>query len=152
MSTQLTNTNEAQIHIDDEYSDIKQFVIFAESQTVGIDGIPILEIPLDLVDDDPTAKCLVRAMIEASETYTDADGWAITYKDAATVGDDDMRRLCERLQLVGIEDEWAEFVGLPDGVCIACGGAGYLVMDMCADGVKYELRGDCEGCDSTGRL
>lgn len=49
------------------------------------------------------------------------------------------------------EDNWDEYIGLPEGVCTACGGTGYLTMDCCADGEKYELHGDCDECDASGQ-
>lgn len=49
------------------------------------------------------------------------------------------------------EDSWDEFICLPEGACTACGGTGYLTMDCCADGEKYELRGDCDECDASGQ-
>jgi hypothetical protein len=49
------------------------------------------------------------------------------------------------------EDNWDEYICLPEGACTACGGTGYLTMDCCADGQRYELRGDCDECDASGQ-
>ena len=49
------------------------------------------------------------------------------------------------------EEKWEEYICLPEGTCTVCGGEGFLSMDCCADGQKYELRGDCEKCDASGK-
>ncbi|MDQ3753677.1 MAG: hypothetical protein M3371_02980 [Acidobacteriota bacterium] len=136
--------------IDEEDREIRLFVIYASSQTVGLDGAPLQQIPLDLVEDDADGGAVARAMIEAAGVFTDEDGWIIERVDADSVPTNDMARLAERLSHTA--DEWDEFVCLPEGTCTACGGAGVISMDCCDAGIPYTLLGDCEGCDGTGKL
>lgn len=129
---------------------IKQFMVYASSETVSMDGTPLQEIPLFLVEDSDDGSVLARAMVKASNEFTAIDGWIIEYRDAETVPDEDFIKLCIRLNTKA-EDEWAEFVDLPDGTCDKCGGTGYVTMCVCADdGTRFELFGDCDACDSSG--
>ncbi|MBC7932033.1 MAG: hypothetical protein H7Z38_15860 [Rubrivivax sp.] len=135
--------------LEDTETELRLVVLYASSQAVDMNGRPMQEIPLDLIELDSDGRALARAMVEASEIYTDEDGWLLEYRDADAMPSSDMALLVERL---GESVVWDEFIGLPEGCCHACGGAGFVAMDCCDDGVKYELRGDCEGCDGTGQL
>ncbi len=100
-------------------------------------------VPWELCEEESVG----RAMIEAADVH--GDGWTISVQDAELVPAADMERLAARLSIL---DSWDEFVALPEGVCTACGGTGYLSMDECVGGEIVEMRGDCEGCDGTGQL
>lgn len=145
----LEDAGAAGFILKDAETELRLVVLYASSQTVDLNGRPLQEIPLDLIELNGDGGALARAMVDASEVYTDEDGWLIEYRDADAAPSADLARLVERL---GEGVVWDEYVGLPDGCCPACGGAGFLTMDCCDDGVKVELRGDCEGCDGTGLL
>lgn len=151
MSTQtVIRRDAADLLIDDDDREIRLFVIYASSQTVGLDGAPIQQIPLDLIEDDADGGAVARAMIEAGEVFTDEDGWLIERVDADVVPSDDMARLAECLSHA--DEDWDEFICLPERDCPACGGAGVISMDCCDAGMPYTLMGDCEGCASKGKL
>ena len=141
-------TDDAQLWIDDEPDEMRQFVIYANSQRVGPHGIVIQSIPLDLVEDDADGGAVARAMIAASEIYTADDGWTIERVDAEHVPTGDMALLVERLAKL---DDWDEFIGLPAGVCASCGGSG--VQEACGDvdSQCITMQGDCERCLGSGR-
>lgn len=152
MNTQIKNYNNVEfLSQEDEYK-IKLYVIYASSQAVDYMGMPLEQIPIDFIEDDASGHGVARAMVAASEIYTAADGWSIERVDADAVSDEDMARLGRRLSENYV---WDEYIGLPDGVCPACGGTGYLTRDefvIDSDGQCeiYEMRGDCAACDSTG--
>ena len=151
MSTQtIIRGDAADFLIEEDEREVRLFVIFASSQSVGQGGAPLQQIPLDLVEDDADGGAVARAMIEAGEVYTDEDGWIIERVDAGIVPTDDMARLVERLSHTA--EGWDEFICLPEGTCPACGGAGVISMDGCDAGSPYTLMGDCEGCAGTGKL
>jgi hypothetical protein len=137
-STQPALIGDEHLQIDDEPADFRQFVIFATSESVGLDGAPLQEIPVELIEDDADGGALARALVATAETYTAADGWLIEYRDAAGVSTDDMRRLAERLG-----DEWDEYIGVE---CQRC--ADSRVVESCdnVDGVCVTLMGDCPEC------
>lgn len=100
-------------------------------------------VPWELCEEESVGK----VMVEAADAH--GDGWTVSVQDAEIVSTADMKRLAARLAIL---DTWDEFVALPEGACTACGGAGYLAMDECINGEVIEIRGDCEGCDGSGRL
>lgn len=140
MSTEINPTPNALLSIDDEPAETRQFVIYASSQTVDLNGRPLQEIPLDIIEDDADSGAVARAMIEASETFTADGGWVIERRDAESVPASDMALLVERL--AGLDD-WDEFIGAD---CQTCGDAG--VVDACevVDGVCVAIKGDCPNC------
>ncbi len=149
MSTQTKPRTFLGNFLSDGYK-IKQFVVYASSETVSMDGTPLQEIPLFLIEDSDDRSVLARAMVDASNEFPACDGWIIEYRDAETVPDEDFIKLCVRLNTQA-ENEWAEFIDLPDGTCSACGGTGYVTMCICAhDGTQFEMHGDCDACDSSG--
>lgn len=97
MSTQTIIRGDATAFLIDDDREIKLFVIYASSQKVGIDGLPIQQIPLDLVEDDADGGAVARAMIKAGDLYTDANGWIIEHVDADVVPADDIARLAKHL-------------------------------------------------------
>jgi hypothetical protein len=137
------NLTAAQLSIDDEPAEFRQFVIFASSQSVGLDGAPLQQLPLDLVEDDDDGTALARALVAASENYTAEDGWLIEYRDAADVSYGDMQLLAARLG-----DEWDTYIGVD---CQSCGDTG--VVEACGDvdGVCITIQGDCPGCSTDDR-
>ena len=140
MSTKINLTPNTLLSTDDEPVIFRQFVIYASSQAVDVNGHPLQEIPLDLVDDDEDGGAVARAMIEASETFTADDGWLIERRDAEIVPASDMALLVERLAR---EDEWDEYIGVD---CQRCGDTG--VVDACeaVDGKCVAVKGDCPNC------
>lgn len=147
-STKANLCDDALLYIDDEPDEVRQFVIYANSQRVGPHGIVLQSIPLDLVEDDEDGGAVARAMIAASHVYTADDGWTIERVDAERVPTGDMELLVERLAKL---DDWDEFTGLPAGVCAGCGGSG--VQEACGDvdGQCMTMQGDCERCLGSGR-
>ncbi|HZH91046.1 MAG TPA: hypothetical protein VEX70_10575 [Pyrinomonadaceae bacterium] len=136
--TQL-NLNAAQLDIDDEPVEFRQFIIFATSESVGIDGAPLQQIPVELVEDDEDGGALARALVAAAEQYTAADGWLIEYRNAAGVSSDDCRRLVVRLAA----EHWDEYIGVDCQLC-----ADTQVVEVCGDveGACVTLKGDCPQC------
>lgn len=160
MSTQLPTPNPITFLAIDEVppatSTAKKFVVYATSEAVDSEGSPIRKIPLCLVDDEN----LIEAMVSAGGIYTDE--WIIEYTDAAGVSERDLAVL-----KIGIPEgapwnvfmpapptgtEWDEFICLPEGVCTACGGTGYVSMSCCAGGEKYVQYGDCDACEGDGTI
>lgn len=144
MSIEINLTGKALLPIDDEPVEFRQFVVYATSESVGIDGAPLQQIPVDLVEDDEDGGALARALVATAEQYTAADGWLIEYRDAAGVSSDDMRRLIERLAA----DHWDEYIGVS---CQQC--ADSRVVETCGDvdGVCITMQGDCPGCSTDDR-
>jgi hypothetical protein len=121
---------------DEPQQELRLYVVFAEGRGDRL--------PWELCDEADVGQ----VMVQAAETL--GSGWTISVLDADVVPSEDMQRLAARLALI---QEWDEFICLPEGVCSACGGTGYLEMDQCSpEGVCYTERGDCEGCDGSGRL
>lgn len=120
---------------DEPQRELRLYVVFAEGRGDRV--------PWELCDEADVG----RVMVEAADAC--GLGWTISVLDAAIVPSEDMQRLAARLALI---QEWDEFICLPEGSCPACGGTGFLEMDRCVDGECYTERGDCEGCDGSGRL
>ncbi|MCP9494057.1 MAG: hypothetical protein MSG64_06320 [Pyrinomonadaceae bacterium MAG19_C2-C3] len=159
MNTQSNTPNPITFLGIEEVPPAKKFVVYATTEAVDIDGVPLKKIPLCLVEDVDTN--LTDALIAGGNIYH-ADDWFIEYEDARGVSERDLAIL-----KIGMPEgsawnifmptpppatEWAEFICLPEGVCTACGGLGYLTMDCCAGGEKYELHGDCDACEGDGTI
>lgn len=133
---ELVDAGVAGYAVEETERELRLYVIFAEGRGDRV--------PWELCEEDGVG----RAMIEAADVH--GDGWTISVQDAEVVPVADMQRLAARLSLL---DSWDEYVCLPEGDCPACGGKGYLEMDRFApDGERYTERGDCEGCEGSGRL
>ncbi len=133
---ELVDAGVAGYAVEETERELRLYVVFAEGHGDRV--------PWELCEEEGVG----RAMMEAANAY--GDGWTISVLDAEVVPTADMQRLAMRLSIL---DTWDEFVGLPEGACTACGGRGYLEMDRCTPaGEMYVERGDCDGCDSTGRL
>lgn len=130
------NPSSGWVDINDQPVAFRQFVVFASSQAVGLDGAPLQQIPIDIVEDN--ADELARIMVAASENYTADDGWVIEYQDAESVPSVLLVQLTERLA-----EHWDEFIGV---ACQMCGDAG--VVETCGDvdGECIAMQGDCPQC------
>lgn len=133
---QLVDAGVAGYEVDEQEKELRLYVIFVENAHGRI--------PWELVEEESVGK----TMVEAADLHS--DGWVVSVQNAEVVPIHEMERLAMRLSIL---DSWDEYVGLPEGFCTACGGKGYLEMDRCSPaGEFYTERGDCDGCDSTGRL
>lgn len=137
--------------LDEDEREVRLWVIYASSQTVGLGGAPLQQIPVDLVEDNPTA--LAQALVDASELYPRADGWIIEHVDSEAVPTEDLAMLATRLSET---ETWDSFIGLPIGTCLGCGGSG--IQEACGDvAIAYNthvcmtMQGDCERCMGSGR-
>jgi len=130
------NLSSGWIDINDQPVEFRQFVIFASSMAVDLNGKPLQEIPLDIVEENSDE--MARMMVYASETYTADDGWIIEYRDAQGVSFGDMMRLTERLA-----EHWDEYIGVSCQLC-----ADSHVVETCGDvdGVCITMQGDCPHC------
>lgn len=133
---ELVDAGVAGYAVEPDDRELRLYVVFAEGRGDRI--------PWEICEETGVG----RAMMEAANAC--GDGWTISVLDAEVVPTADMQRLAMRLSLL---ESWDEYVGLPEGACTACGGKGFLEMDRCTPaGEMYVERGDCDGCDSTGRL
>lgn len=132
---QLTGAGAVGYADNEAERELRLYVVFAEGRGDRV--------PWELCDETDVG----RVMIEAADAH--GSGWTISVQDAEVVPAADMQRLAARLAVL---DSWDEFVALPEGRCTGCGGTGYLSMDECINGELVEMRGDCEGCDGSGRL
>ncbi len=123
--------------IDEEPErELRLYVVFAEGRGDRV--------PWQLCDENDVGQ----VMMQTADVH--GDGWTISVQDAEVVPTADMERLAARLSIL---DTWDEFIALPEGHCTACGGKGYMEMDQfTAACERYTERGDCEGCEGSGRL
>lgn len=155
METQPNNTEAITfLSIDDVPADtgkVKKFVIYATSEAVDFDGVPVKKIPLCLVEDVDTN--LTDALASGGALYTVECGWLIEYVDAEAVSDADLAILkigmpdgvpWNIFMPAPVVDEWDEYIDLPAGVCKLCGGTGTIQATRCANGSSYTEYGDCE--------
>ena len=138
-STQPVPAGDVHLQIDDEPAEFRQFVVYATSDAVDLNGSPIHEIPVELAEDTEDGKALAQALVAAADIYTAADGWLIEYRDAAVVPTDDLRLLAERLAA----DHWDEYIGVE---CQTCADAGIVETCGDVDGVCVIMKGDCPDC------
>ncbi len=151
METQSNNSEPITFLSISEVPAPRTFVVYASSESVSIDGTPLQQIPLFLVEDKDTD--LTDALVAGGALYTNDDGWVIEYTDAATAPESDLAILAVGMPLGAkwnifmpppTSDEWDEFIDLPAGTCKLCGGTGTISMECCNGGTPYTVMGDCE--------